>query len=408
MSLKFDEQGAPFIEVGPDICLKLDLSEYDDDTECVQKAREELRETPEVVQESLTELRSLLKEHSDLNIPVDDDAFLKKFLRPTKYYPQSALNMILGWYKFKANKKFVTDDMSTNRIRVALEEKIVQLLPKRDQLGRRIIFVEMGSKWDCSKVSYPELVRAAQAMIIIALLEPRTQLHGIQFVANFDRMSLAHLVQFTPKFAKLSVDCSQKYTPMRTKEINLVHNSEVPYVDLGGGIHIELDLSEYDDDKLCVEKAREELRETPEIVEASLKQLRELLKEPRTQLHGFVFVTNFDRLSLAHMGQFGPKFAKITLDYGQKNAPIRVKAINIVNNAKLFNVMFKVFKPFLGQKWGKRIHFHSSDMGSLHKHIDASCLPTKLGGTLEWPEYDGKVLVEFVEHYQWYFDGRFE
>lgn len=64
-------------------------------------------------------------------------------------------------------------------------------------------------------------------MIIIALLEPRTQLHGIQFVANFDRMSLAQLVQFTPKFAKLSVDCSQKYTPMRTKELNLVHNSEV-------------------------------------------------------------------------------------------------------------------------------------------------------------------------------------
>lgn len=61
MSLKFDEQGAPFIEVGPDICLKLDLSEYDDDAECVRKAREELRETPEVVQESLTELRSLLK-----------------------------------------------------------------------------------------------------------------------------------------------------------------------------------------------------------------------------------------------------------------------------------------------------------------------------------------------------------
>ncbi|EDS40008.1 conserved hypothetical protein [Culex quinquefasciatus] len=294
MSLKFDDQGAPFIEVGPDICLKLELSEYDDDAECVRKAREELRETPEVVQESLTELRSLLKEHSDLNIPVDDDAFLKKFLRPTKYYPQSALNMVLGWYKFKANKKFVTDDMSTNRIRVALEEKIVQLLPKRDQLGRRIIFVEMGSQWDCSKVSYPELVRAVQAMIIIALLEPRTQLHGIQFVANFDRMSLAHLVQFTPKFAKLSVDCSQKYTPMRTKEINLVHNSEV------------------------------------------------------------------------------------------------------------FNVMFKIFKPFLGQKWNKRIHFHGNDMNRLHKYIDTDCLPLSLGGTLDYPEVDGKVMADFVEQYEWH------
>lgn len=95
----------------------------------------------------------------------------------------------------------------------------------------------------------------------------------------------------------------------------------------------------------------------PELIRASHGLLTILLLEPRTQLHGFVFVTNFDRLSLAHMGQFGPKFAKITLDYGQKNAPIRVKAINIVNNAKLFNVMFKVFKPFLGQKWGKRVRF---------------------------------------------------
>lgn len=294
MSLKFDDQSAPFIDLGNGVRVKLDLRDYDDDEECARKAREELRETPDVVRESLAELRNLLKEHSDLNIPVDDDAFLKKFLRPTKYYAQSALNMILGWYKFKANKKFVIDDLSSSRVREALEEKVVQLLPKRDQDGRRIIYVEMGSKWNCSKVSYPDLVRAAQALIIIVLLEPRTQLHGIRFMANFDRMGLGHLTQFTPKFAKLSVECSQKYTPMR------------------------------------------------------------------------------------------------------------VKAITLVNNAEVFNIMFKIFKPFLGQKWRERIHLHGRDKDSLLKHVDAECLPVSLGGTLDCAEVDGKVMADFVEQYEWH------
>uniref|UniRef100_A0A8D8CAF5 Alpha-tocopherol transfer protein-like n=2 Tax=Culex pipiens TaxID=7175 RepID=A0A8D8CAF5_CULPI len=300
MSLKLNADKVPYVDLGGGIHIELDLSEYDDDKLCVEKAREELRETPEIVEASLKQLRELLKDEKDLHVPIDDDKFLKRILRPTKYYAESAFEMLKGFYKTKANKNFILDDLSANAIKVALEEKVIQVFPKRDQHGRRIIYMEMGSKWNSSKVPFPELIRASHGLLTILLLEPRTQLHG------------------------------------------------------------------------------------------------------------FVFVTNFDRLSLAHMGQFGPKFAKITLDYGQKYAPIRVKAINIVNNAKLFNVMFKVFKPFLGQKWGKRIHFHSSDMASLHKHIDASCLPTKLGGTMEWPEYDGKVLVEFAEHYQWYFDGRFE
>lgn len=30
----------------------------------------------------------------DINVPINDDAFLKKFLRPRKYYPESAYELV--------------------------------------------------------------------------------------------------------------------------------------------------------------------------------------------------------------------------------------------------------------------------------------------------------------------------
>lgn len=78
-------------------------------------------------------------------------------------------------------------------------------------------------------------------------------------------------------------------------------------------------------------------------------------REPATQLHGIVFVINFDRLSLSHISQFPPKFVKTVVDHGQKHSPYRIKGIHIVNNARMFNIFFKIFKPFLGKKWSQRV-----------------------------------------------------
>lgn len=49
-----------------------------------------------------------------------------------------------NYHKMKARKDFVLDNLSTEAIRLALEERVVQLLPNRDSHGRRIIFLEMG------------------------------------------------------------------------------------------------------------------------------------------------------------------------------------------------------------------------------------------------------------------------
>lgn len=61
--------------------------------ELLEIARMELRETPELREASIKELRSLLKEATDLHYK-DDDEFLLIFLRPCHFYPESALKMV--------------------------------------------------------------------------------------------------------------------------------------------------------------------------------------------------------------------------------------------------------------------------------------------------------------------------
>lgn len=58
-----------------------------------EKAARELRETPEVVENALTELRKLLKNEKSIYYK-DTDDILIRYLRPTKYYPESALALV--------------------------------------------------------------------------------------------------------------------------------------------------------------------------------------------------------------------------------------------------------------------------------------------------------------------------
>lgn len=60
-------------------------------------------------------------------------------------------------------------------------------------------------------------------------------------------------------------------------------DDEVPFIDLGSGCTIRLENEEVTND-VFVDKARTELRETPELKEESLKELRLLLQSINIQV----------------------------------------------------------------------------------------------------------------------------
>lgn len=70
-------------DIDPDYCPE----------EFLEIARNELRETPEVREEATKKLKELLLETKDLYYGIDDD-FLVIFLRPCKWYPESALQLV--------------------------------------------------------------------------------------------------------------------------------------------------------------------------------------------------------------------------------------------------------------------------------------------------------------------------
>lgn len=56
-----------------------------------------------------------------------------------------------------------------------------------------------------------------------------------------------------------------------------IGEDKIPFIDLGSGYIIRLEYEDLKDEKY-IEKARNELRETPEVVEEALKELRQLIK----------------------------------------------------------------------------------------------------------------------------------
>lgn len=76
----------------------MDLAPFDIDTsppspELLEFSRKDLRETPQVREAAILELRKLLHNATDLHYR-DDDDFLMIFLRPCHFYAESALKMV--------------------------------------------------------------------------------------------------------------------------------------------------------------------------------------------------------------------------------------------------------------------------------------------------------------------------
>ncbi|XP_044517019.1 alpha-tocopherol transfer protein-like isoform X2 [Gracilinanus agilis] len=65
----------------------------------------------------------------------------------------------------------------------------------------------------------------------------------------------------------------------------------------------------------------------------------------------------------------------------QDGFPIRIKAVNIVNEPRIFKGIFAIIKPFLKEKIANRFFLHGSDLNSLHLNLPKSILPKEYGGT---------------------------
>ncbi|KAF4526187.1 hypothetical protein B566_EDAN001870 [Ephemera danica] len=219
------------------------------DAEYAEIAERELRETPDVRAAAIERLRELLLADEKLHFPTEEESRLLIFLRPCKFYPESAYQLIQRYYQFRLTNPKVYKDLTPKNESNVFQQGILSVIPRRDQHGRRILLLEAG--------------------------------------------------------------------------------------DEAG-------------------------------------------------------------LSLNHVMQFTPSFARAVITWVQSCLPVRFKAVHIVNQPYIFNMVFAIFKPFMQEKLRNRIHLHGTDRKSLLKHIDAEALPVRYGGTLDIPEVPSTTWHELM------------
>ncbi|XP_017792875.1 PREDICTED: alpha-tocopherol transfer protein-like isoform X2 [Habropoda laboriosa] len=198
-------------------------AEFDDPDEFFrEKARDELRETPEVVQQALKDIRMLLKDEPELNVP-DDDEFYQKFLRPCKWYPKSAFELMKRFYQFRKNNPRYCSKLLPSTEKKVLSSEIVIPLPERTKDGCRLLLINSGRKWNTKVVSIDEILRSVMLSLDAAMAEPKTQIGGVHVMLNMDGFTLTHVTHITPTFAATVMEWVQRSLPCRLKGIHVVN-----------------------------------------------------------------------------------------------------------------------------------------------------------------------------------------
>ncbi|XP_038222347.1 alpha-tocopherol transfer protein-like isoform X1 [Zerene cesonia] len=219
-----DVSQLPGVQLG-DFLLQFEL---DEPKESVREiARKELRETPEIVNPAVEELRRLLEEDKELYVPCDRDAWLIRFLRPCKFYPESAYDLIKRYYSFKLKHHKHYEGLTPSKEQNVFNQNVLKVLPTRDQLGRRVLVLELGKKWDHNKCNLDEVFKGCVLFLEAAMLEPETQICGAVVIFDMDGLCLQQAWQFTPQFAKRIVDWLQECIPLRIKGLYIINQ---PYI----------------------------------------------------------------------------------------------------------------------------------------------------------------------------------
>ncbi|XP_017882037.2 alpha-tocopherol transfer protein-like [Ceratina calcarata] len=180
-----------------------------------------------ILRKSLHRKMKFVTAETDLKVPINNEAWLIRFLRPCKYYPESALNLAKNYYSFKVKHKNVYENLKPSREKNIFEQNILTVLPNRDQHGRRILIIELGKKWKHNKCNLDEVFKGCVLYLEAAMLEPSTQIAGAIVIFDMDGLTLQQTWQFTPPFAKRIVDWLQDAVPLRIKNIHIINQ---PYV----------------------------------------------------------------------------------------------------------------------------------------------------------------------------------
>ncbi|KAL1430471.1 hypothetical protein MTO96_039460 [Rhipicephalus appendiculatus] len=126
-----------------------------------------------------------------------------------------------------------------------------------------------------------------------------------------------------------------------------------------------------------------------------------LLRE-EFQIRGIVAILDIRGLSVFHIAHYTPSAIKKFITLFQDCLPLRIKAVYIINDHALFDILFTIAKPFMNAKLVERIRILGYDCEELHNLVPDDVIPKEHGGTNE--SYDFDTIEEELKNEEAFFE----
>lgn len=164
----------------------------------------------------------MISDDNTLNIALNDDNWLKAFLRKGNYDPKSALQLMKNFYKFKSEHPEITK-ASLAEVRDVLENEIIQLLPVRNKFGGRVLLINVRN-WNPSQFSLGQLFRTAYVISIITAHEPIDRLVERTYIYDVYNLGFQHIFAYSMSLTS-SFQSVLHLTPYPKAKPFIVNNS---------------------------------------------------------------------------------------------------------------------------------------------------------------------------------------
>ncbi|XP_058452094.1 alpha-tocopherol transfer protein-like [Malaya genurostris] len=219
MTIKFNENNHPFVDLGGGFGICINRAAYEEDKQT--RLRNDL---PEDTVKALAEFRQLAESKRNLNLVVDQSNWtVMVYLKCYENDAKQSFALIDYGYRLLFKERDYSIPYA--QIRHVFEEGLIRYLPECDDDGAVICVVEMGRRWNPSKISLNEFIAAIRLSGIATMLNPEAQKNGYRVIFDVEGLSMSHISHFTPKSSHFLFDLIENCTPIVIKGMHTVYNS---------------------------------------------------------------------------------------------------------------------------------------------------------------------------------------